>query len=72
MKLTIQTLNSKSEVIATLPFADNEEVAPHIHVENAVDAAKCLLHETTFKDNGGLNVRVMQGEQTCWLSYYKA
>jgi hypothetical protein len=72
VKLTIQTLNSKSEVIATLPFADNDEVAPHVHVLAAVQKAQEMLHEVDFKEKGGLNTCVKQGEQTCWLSYYKA
>lgn len=64
--LTVQILNTKSEVLSTIPV---DPITPHHeYVSLAVMQTKEMLHSTDF---AGKNVRIAdQFDRTIWLTYY--
>jgi hypothetical protein len=69
MKLVIQTLDSKNEVIATVEVAPPDPYKERAYIDAAVQQAKDILYGEGFI---GKNTRVENDlKQTVWMSYYK-
>jgi len=66
--MKIETLTHDETVIDAVEFPNDEELVPHKYAAAAVEKAKAILHADGF---AGKNVRIMNGEQLVWKSYYR-